>query len=255
MEATSRGHAGKEVASMELRHSLGLISFVCVVSACGVGKDANVGGDSAKHLDADGGHAAGSGGDTSAGGSTHSGTGGAATGTGGATHSSGGATQGTGGTTHGTGGLNATGGATHATGGASGGVKCGNNTCAVGDYCCNASCGICAPRGAACIQIACDPPPPDAGTCVDNVACIQGTVWSKTQCKCVPATGGACTTAADCHLVANYCGDCNCLSLATGEKEPVCTGGTVSCFADPCLSKTPACVTGHSATQRPDVTW
>ena len=33
--------------------------------------------------------------------------------------------------------------------------KCGNNTCASGEYCCNASCGICAPKGGACIQIAC----------------------------------------------------------------------------------------------------
>jgi hypothetical protein len=38
------------------------------------------------------------------------------------------------------------------------GPTCGPNTCAPGQYCCNASCGICAPKGAACIQIACDPP-------------------------------------------------------------------------------------------------
>ena len=37
-----------------------------------------------------------------------------------------------------------------------GGAGCGDNTCAAGEFCCNASCGICAPRGGACIQIACD---------------------------------------------------------------------------------------------------
>ena len=36
-------------------------------------------------------------------------------------------------------------------------VKCGTKTCGAGDYCCNASCGICAPEGYACIQIACAP--------------------------------------------------------------------------------------------------
>jgi hypothetical protein len=35
------------------------------------------------------------------------------------------------------------------------GLKCGKNVCKVGDECCNASCGICTPKGGACIQIAC----------------------------------------------------------------------------------------------------
>jgi hypothetical protein len=35
-------------------------------------------------------------------------------------------------------------------------VTCGENTCTAGQYCCNSSCGICAPMGAACIQIACE---------------------------------------------------------------------------------------------------
>jgi|SRR5581483_3455930 len=34
-------------------------------------------------------------------------------------------------------------------------VTCGTKTCGAGEYCCNASCGICAPEGYACIQIAC----------------------------------------------------------------------------------------------------
>lgn len=37
------------------------------------------------------------------------------------------------------------------------GEPCGDNFCGEGTYCCNASCGICAPEGGACIQIACLP--------------------------------------------------------------------------------------------------
>ena len=35
--------------------------------------------------------------------------------------------------------------------------QCGTNVCGQGDYCCNESCGICAPEGGFCIQIACEP--------------------------------------------------------------------------------------------------
>jgi hypothetical protein len=38
------------------------------------------------------------------------------------------------------------------------GEACGSRTCGAGEYCCNASCGICAPAGGACIQIACAEP-------------------------------------------------------------------------------------------------
>lgn len=36
-----------------------------------------------------------------------------------------------------------------------GGIKCGTNHCGAGEYCCNASCGTCAPMGAMCTMIAC----------------------------------------------------------------------------------------------------
>jgi len=224
---------------MKLGLSLGTVGLGVVISACGVGKDVDVGTDT-NHVTGDGGVAgAGSGGHAGSGGAT--GTGGGATGTGGGATGTGGGATGTGGGATGAGG-----GATGA-GGSEGGVKCGPNTCGVGKYCCNSSCGLCAPMGAACIQIACEPPPTpaDAGACVDNVACTKGTVWSPAQCKCVPvAGGGACTTDADCHLVANYCGGCNCDALAPGEKD-TCTGEVVQCFADPCLTKTAACVSGQ----------
>lgn len=37
----------------------------------------------------------------------------------------------------------------------SAGESCGDNTCAAGTYCCNKSCGICAPKGGACTQQFC----------------------------------------------------------------------------------------------------
>jgi hypothetical protein len=38
----------------------------------------------------------------------------------------------------------------------SGGGTCGPNVCSFGTYCCNASCGICAPKGDLCTQQFCD---------------------------------------------------------------------------------------------------
>ncbi len=43
-----------------------------------------------------------------------------------------------------------------------GGTPCGTNTCGRGQYCCNASCGICAPDGGVCIQLACFEPVPES---------------------------------------------------------------------------------------------
>jgi hypothetical protein len=36
-------------------------------------------------------------------------------------------------------------------------VRCGENMCGSGEYCCNESCGICAPIGGSCIQQFCGP--------------------------------------------------------------------------------------------------
>jgi hypothetical protein len=35
------------------------------------------------------------------------------------------------------------------------GEPCGSNVCGAGEYCCNSSCGICAPEGGVCIQLVC----------------------------------------------------------------------------------------------------
>jgi hypothetical protein len=37
-----------------------------------------------------------------------------------------------------------------------GNVTCGSNTCGVGEFCCNPSCGICAPLDGVCTQQACE---------------------------------------------------------------------------------------------------
>ncbi len=37
------------------------------------------------------------------------------------------------------------------------GGPCGTNYCGKGTYCCNASCGVCAPLGAACLDVYCNP--------------------------------------------------------------------------------------------------
>ena len=38
------------------------------------------------------------------------------------------------------------------------GERCGPKTCAVGEVCCNESCGICTPPDGACIQLFCGTP-------------------------------------------------------------------------------------------------
>jgi hypothetical protein len=37
-----------------------------------------------------------------------------------------------------------------------GGERCGDSICSAGQFCCNASCGLCAAEGEGCVTIACD---------------------------------------------------------------------------------------------------
>lgn len=43
----------------------------------------------------------------------------------------------------------------NSSGGSGGGEQCGTAVCGAGYYCCNRSCGICAPKDGACIQLFC----------------------------------------------------------------------------------------------------
>jgi hypothetical protein len=60
---------------------------------------------------------------------------------------------------------------------------CGSAVCAAGDYCCNVSCNLCAPVGAACIQIACGP---DAAIIGDAGACVALSIGNVTNTFCCP---------------------------------------------------------------------
>ncbi|HEX4338590.1 MAG TPA: hypothetical protein VH062_21945 [Polyangiaceae bacterium] len=217
---------------MKLRY-FGVAAVGFWVSACGLGDNADIGNETNQKIDADGGGATSMGGATQgAGGSTHA-TGGSthatggATAMGGATMATGGATA-MGGATTATGGSTAMGGATMATGGTGNGPQCGSKVCPSGQVCCNASCGVCTPPGYACDAIACVPDPVDAGP---------------------PTTGASCSTTADCHLLSDYCGGCNCLALGKGQKAPVCASTPVSCLLDPCSMKTVACVNNRCVAQ------
>lgn len=61
---------------------------------------------------------------------------------------------------------------------------CGNTTCGEGTYCCNASCGICAPEGGFCTQQACAPMPA-ADSCQDHCggSSEDGSCWCDDLCS------------------------------------------------------------------------
>lgn len=95
------------------------------------------------------------------------------------------------------------------------GEPCGSNICGAGEVCCNASCGICTPPGGACTKQLCDPP------------------------------SAQCRSDADCRAFAFMCTGCDCLALGPNDREPVCGGPGVQCFADPCLNKKAVCDAGR----------
>lgn len=87
--------------------------------------------------------------------------------------------------------------------------------------------------------------------CVQTALCIQGYAWDSKSCQCVPSkpAPGACATDADCRTFADYCTGCNCLALSSNQADPTCSGPGVRCFADPCLGKAAACVSGSCSLQ------
>jgi hypothetical protein len=126
-------------------------------------------------------------------------------------------------------------------------TPCGDTVCTGGQVCCNASCGICTQPDQFCTQQACEP----TTGCNVIALCVEGYVWSDTECACVPTTTTAeCQSDADCYAADDYCGGCNCIALAIGETGPTCTD-PVQCFAQPCAvtSQKPACVSGQCVMQ------
>lgn len=78
-----------------------------------------------------------------------------------------GGSSGRGGVT-GSGGSVGTGGTTARDAAPDGNIPCGSTTCGAGEYCCSASCSLCAPIGAACVALACLP---DGGLGIDTGGC------------------------------------------------------------------------------------
>jgi hypothetical protein len=74
------------------------------------------------------------------------------------------------------------------------GTPCGDTSCGAGEYCCNDSCGICAPIGAVCIQIACAPAcaPEDCGPPLGmpNTLCADGETVAGPTGSCIPTADG-----------------------------------------------------------------
>lgn len=156
-------------------------------------------------------------------------------------------------------------------------MPCGDGVCHNGETCCNAACGMCS-QGGVCEEQPCDPVAgdsrgggnggkqctviamciegytwsetkcdcvPDTKECLIMAKCVEGYTWSEAKCDCVPLGGhSSCSTDADCRLFSDYCTGCDCRALGTHERDPVCNGPGVRCFADPCMSSTAACVNG-----------
>lgn len=97
-----------------------------------------------------------------------------------------------------------------------GGTTCGTSPCKDGEFCCNESCGICAPRGGTCHQRRCGNEPVVTQCLVD----------------------------ADCRIFSSYCDGCQCLPVGALEPDPSCHAALVACFVDPCLTKQPTCLQG-----------
>lgn len=76
------------------------------------------------------------------------------------------------------------------------GPACGDKTCAAGEVCCNASCGICTQPGDMCSQQQCEPeppPPPTSGVACGSKTCATGKVCCNFSCGICTAPGDLCT--------------------------------------------------------------
>jgi hypothetical protein len=98
------------------------------------------------------------------------------------------------------------------------GRSCGAHLCPEDHYCCNESCGICAPRGGVCIQRQCGPAALPLGQCASND---------------------------DCRVISSYCDGCQCLPAHVLDPEPQCLKPLVACFVDPCREKYASCLDGQ----------
>ncbi len=100
------------------------------------------------------------------------------------------------------------------------GSPCGPSRCQPGQFCCNESCGLCAPRGGICLQRQCGPNDTSLDQCADD---------------------------SECRMFSSYCDGCQCLPGAVLDPAPSCHATVVACILDPCHHQRPACVEGACA--------
>jgi hypothetical protein len=105
----------------------------------------------------------------------------------------------------------------HDAGTGASGAPCGTSLCKDGEFCCNESCGICAPRGGVCTQRECGTSPVPLAQCLVN---------------------------ADCRAFSSYCDGCQCLPTGVLDPDPSCHATIVACFMNPCHHKQAACING-----------
>ena|SRR6185503_17389476 len=70
-------------------------------------------------------------------------------------------------------------------------TPCGSNVCDVDEYCCNESCGICAPLGGSCTQEFCGPTEPGGFPCGDTF-CGEGQYCCDPSCGACIRFGALC---------------------------------------------------------------
>lgn len=108
---------------------------------------------------------------------------------------------------------------------AANGEPCGQGVCEAGEFCCNPGCGICAPVGGGCIEIACMPC--DHGVCETGAALNTGCDQCvKSVCNLDPY---CCNTAWDNICVAEATSECNACQNPTPPVTPPAACGHSEC--------------------------
>jgi hypothetical protein len=111
-------------------------------------------------------------------------------------------------------------------------TKCGDNVCAKDEFCCNESCGICAPEGGFCTQQLCQP---SAATC-GNVTCGAGEFCCNESCSICAPEGGFCTQQL-CQASGAACGAATCAEgeVCCNASCGICTPPDGMCTQQVCL--------------------
>lgn len=116
---------------------------------------------------------------------------------------------------------------------AAGPTSCGGSTCGAGQYCCNPSCGICAPLGGSCTQQVCASACSSDADCASSESCVNGQCVSGQPCGnnvcpagelCCNASCGMCAppgVACTQQACAQCASDADCRNPAGGQGQCV----------------------------------